>query len=103
MSSKPQIARRCKDCPDWTHTVCCFLFGKFWRDKSQNGEGCSNPVDETAEAWRKAGWVPGDGVKAKVTLPLDEKPKVARKPAMRQKELFTDKPASPPPLTDDDY
>lgn len=106
MKKEPEISRRCKDCLEWTHTVCCFAFGKSWRDKSHDGEGCTNPLDGVAEAWRKAGWKPSDGVKAHVKFASDGKPKISRKPAMRQTSLSLSpkqKPAEPPPLSDDDY
>lgn len=106
MSAKLQISRYCKECPEWTHTVCCFVFGKFWLDKSHDGEGCVNPLDDVAESWRKAGWKPGDGVKALVKFSQNGKPSISRKPATRQTSLFSSpnpKPAEPPPLSDDDY
>ena len=107
MKKEPEISRRCADCPEWTHTVCCFAFGKFWREKSRDGEGCSTPLDEVAESWRKAGWKPGDGVKAHVKFASDGKPKISKKPAMKQANLSwspkQQKPAEPPPLSDDDY
>lgn len=51
--------RRCMDCPDATHTACCFAFGRLWRHKSRNGLGCAHPMDDAAERWRRAGWTPG--------------------------------------------
>ena len=44
MSAELQIVRHCKDCPEWTHTICCYVFGKFWRDKSHDGTGCAHPL-----------------------------------------------------------
>ena len=107
MRTKPEI-RPCKDCPEGTHTVCCFAFGKYWRTKSNNGKGCTNPLDGVAEAWRKAGWVPGEDAKAYLTISKETpfKPTVKR-PTLRQAGLFASppkrKPAEPPPLSDDDY
>lgn len=109
MKPEPEITRRCKECADWTHTVCCFAFGKFWRERSRNGTGCAHPLDDVAEAWRKAGWKPGSKPKVKLTLPVEEKPmpKVVKKAeTYRQTSLFSSpqqKPAETPPLSDDDY
>lgn len=110
MSKEEKIVRPCRDCPEWTHTVCCFAFGKFWRDKSRNGEGCAHPVDGVAESWRKAGWKPGGKPRADISFLLDAKteklmPRVVKRQC-EQKSLFApsmQKPAEPPPLTDDDY
>ena len=107
MTEQPQIVRRCKECADWTRTACRFAFGKFWRVKSRDGTGCACPLDDVAEKWRKAGWKPGDGVKAHVKLSPDGKPKISKKPAMKQANLSwspkQQKPDEPPPLSDDDY
>ena len=107
MSEEQDITRRCKDCPDTTHTVCGFVFGKFWRNKSRNGHGCANPLDEVAEAWKKAGWKPGDAPRAKLALPMDEKKQkaVMKAATYQQGNLFSpnEKPAEPPPLSDEDY
>lgn len=104
MSEETQIVRKCKDCPDTTHTVCCFAFGTLWRDKSRKGRGCAHPLDEVAEAWRKDGWRPGEEPRVRLKLPMDEqKPQAARKAATyRQTSLFS-APAEPPPLSEDDY
>lgn len=108
MNETPKTIRRCRDCPEWTHTVCCFAFGKFWRDKSGNGEGCSHPMDVVAESWHKAGWKPGGKPRKRITLPI-ETPSAKTADTTtpyRQTSLFTpssQKPAEPPPLTDDDY
>lgn len=106
MSTEQQIVRRCKDCPTWTQIVCHHAFGVYWCVKSGDGEGCTNPLDGVAEAWRKAGWKPSDGVKAHVKFASDGKPKISRKPSMQQASLSLSpkqKPAEPPPLSDDDY
>jgi len=50
------LKRRCKDCPTGTRIVCEFAFAKLWTDKSHDGAGCDNPVDDVAEAWRREGW-----------------------------------------------
>ena len=62
------MKRKCEACPAWTRTVCRHAFGKFWGDKSTNGEGCDFPLDDVAEAWRKAGWTP-DAQKDDKTAP----------------------------------
>lgn len=91
------VSRRCALCPAWTRTVCRHAFGRFWGDKSRGGEGCAFPLDGVAEAWRRAGWTPGDGVTREISLPLPAAP--AARPAMprrpgvsaatvRQAELF---------------
>jgi len=107
MSAEPDISRRCKDCADTTHTVCCFVFGKYWRNKSRNGHGCSHPLDDVADAWAKDGWKPGDAPRAKLELPMDEKKQKAVMQAakLQQGNLFSpnEKPAEPPPLSDEDY
>ena len=52
------LTRQCAACPTWTQTVCKHAFAERWKEKSRNGEGCDNPLDEVAEAWRDAGWTP---------------------------------------------
>ena len=52
------LTRKCAVCPTWTQTVCKHAFAERWQEKSRNGEGCDHPLDEAAEAWRKAGWTP---------------------------------------------
>ena len=111
MSTDQQIARRCKDCPTWTQTVCHHAFGVFWCVKSGDGEGCANPLDDVAEAWRKAGWKPGKGKSIPITLPVkeiskQEPPNTARKaPPKKESAVQLDfmSASQPPPLTDDDY
>ena len=68
------VKRRCADCPLWTQTVCRHAFAAFWNAKSGNGEGCDYPLDGVAEAWRKAGWTPEQGVTKRLTLPLPTRP-----------------------------
>ena len=72
MSTEQQITRRCKDCPTWTHTVCRYAFGVYWCVKSGDGEGCTYPLDDVAEAWRNAGWTPDKGKAVPITLPVAE-------------------------------
>lgn len=62
------MKRRCEKCPTWTQTVCRHAFGKFWDVKSRNGEGCDYPLDDVAEAWRKAGWAPDAPESAKTAI-----------------------------------
>ena len=50
------MERKCKDCLIGTRIVCEFAFAKLWPDKSHDGAGCDNPVDDVAEAWRREGW-----------------------------------------------
>lgn len=64
------MTRKCADCPEWTRTVCRHMLGKFWNDKSRNGEGCEHPVDCVAEAWKVQGWTPEKGTTKTITLPL---------------------------------
>lgn len=64
------MRRKCAECPEWTQTVCRHAFGKFWNDKSSNGEGCEHPLDDVAEAWSKAGWTPEKGTTRRIVLPL---------------------------------
>ena len=52
------MKRKCEACPAEVMAVCRHAFGKFWGDKSTNGEGCDFPLDDVADAWRKAGWTP---------------------------------------------
>lgn len=108
MNETPKTVRRCGDCPEWTHTACCFAFGKFWRGKSGNGGGCEHPMDGVAESWRKAGWKPGGKPGKRPALPTGTPPaKNAGRPnPYRQPGLFApsgQKADEPPPLTDDDY
>ena len=69
------MTRRCGECPTWTQAVCRHAFGKYWNDKSSCGEGCDNPLDDVAEAWRKAGWTPEDGETKAITLPFPKAPR----------------------------
>jgi len=69
------VKRRCAQCPTWTQTVCRHAFGERWNGKSHDGEGCNTPMDDVAEAWRKAGWTPESGVSSvTVRLPLPTRP-----------------------------
>lgn len=92
MSAEPDISRRCKDCADTTHTVCCFVFGKFWRNKSRNGHGCSHPLDAVAEAWEKAN---RKGETVQIALPPKE--------ADNSKKYEQDDLFKPKELTEEDY
>lgn len=75
------MRRKCAECPPWTKTVCRHAFGKFWNDKSTNGEGCEHPLDDVAEAWSKAGWTPEKGTTRRIVLPLPGPlPKMPRRP-----------------------
>ena len=106
MSTEQQIVRRCKDCPTWTQIVCHHAFGVYWCVKSGDGEGCTNPLDSVAEAWRKAGWTPDKGKAVPITLLVAEPPKVVRKPQPKkvaQVQLDIIPKPEPPPLSDDDY
>lgn len=91
------MKRKCKKCPEWTQTVCRFAFGAYWCVKSLDGEGCANPLDGVAEAWRKAGWTPD--CKAKVALVVQDGV-VSKRPV----QSFT-QPELPKKeeLTDEDY
>lgn len=53
-----EVKRRCAVCPPWTQTVCRHVWNKWWNARSHDGEGCIQPMDDVAEAWRKAGWTP---------------------------------------------
>ena len=74
------MMRKCAECPPWTKTVCRHAFGKYWNDKSTNGEGCDFPLDDVAEAWYARGWKPGTGATISLTLPLDGAPKMPTRP-----------------------
>ena len=78
--------RRCIDCPEWTRTVCRHAFGRYWGERSGNAAGCAHPVDDVAEAWRKAGWAPETGATRPITLPVPAMPR-RPKPTMRQAEM----------------
>ena len=88
------MRRKCAECPEWTKTVCRHAFGKFWNDKSTNGEGCDFPLDDVAKAWRADGWTPETGATRRIVLPLPVPlPKVPRRPKVsaairRQADLF---------------
>lgn len=79
------MKRKCAECPEWTQIVCRHAFGKFWADKSGNGEGCDYPLDDVAESWRKRGWSPDKGETTRLTLPLppQQLPKMPRRPVRR--------------------
>ena len=82
------MKRKCAECPADTAAACRHAFGANWGDKSRNGEGCDNPLDDVAEAWKAAGWkgetVPLQLPKAPVR-PV--RPKVSAA-IMRQADLF---------------
>jgi len=81
------VKRRCADCPPWTQTVCRHAFAAFWNAKSGNGEGCDYPLDDVAEAWRKAGWTPDKGATKAITLPLPSAPRRPATVSMTQLKL----------------
>lgn len=60
--------------------VCRHAFGKYWGDKSTNGEGCDFPLDDVAEAWYARGWKPGTGATISLTLPLKDVTKMPTRP-----------------------
>ena len=70
------MRRKCEVCPADVVAVCRHAFGKFWNDKSTNGEGCDFPLDDVAEAWYAAGWKPGTGSTMSINLPLKDAPKM---------------------------
>lgn len=74
------MKRKCEECPADVQAVCRHAFGKYWNDKSMDGEGCDHPLDDVAEAWRKAGWTPEKGVTKTITLPLPSRPKMPTRP-----------------------
>ncbi|MGN0844728.1 MAG: hypothetical protein ACI4QT_05845 [Kiritimatiellia bacterium] len=96
-----QIFRQCKDCSEWTHTVCCFMFGEFWNDKSSNGYGCAVPLDNVAESWRKAGWKPGGKPKARLRSHQAKKPMMSVPKYVQG--MLKRQSAEPSPLTENDY
>ena len=90
------MTRKCAECPTWTQIVCRHAFGKFWNDKSRNGEGCDHPLDDAAEAWRKAGWTPEKGVTKTITLPLPSRSMMPRRPVRPTvKKIQSNMPARP--------
>ena len=74
------MKRKCKACPAEVMAVCRHAFGKYWNDKSTNGEGCDYPLDAVAEAWYARGWKPGTGAIVGLALPLDGAPKMPTRP-----------------------
>ena len=74
------MKRKCEACPAEVMAVCRHAFGKYWGDKSTNGEGCDFPLDDVAEAWYAAGWKPGTDATISLTLPLKDAPKMPRRP-----------------------
>ena len=74
------MARKCEVCPAEVQAVCRHAFGKYWNDKSTNGEGCDFPLDDVAEAWYARGWKPGTGATISLTLPLKDVPKMPTRP-----------------------
>ena len=69
------MKRRCEKCPPEVQTVCRHAFGKYWDGKSDGGKGCTQPLDDVAEAWRKAGWTPEKGATKAITIPLPSAPR----------------------------
>ena len=74
------MKRKCEVCPAEVQAVCRHAFGKYWNDKSTNGEGCDFPLDDVAEAWYARGWKPGTGATISLTLPLKDVPKMPTRP-----------------------
>ena len=74
------MKRKCEACPTEVMAVCRHAFGKYWNDKSTNGEGCDFPLDDVAEAWYARGWKPGTGATVGLALPLDGAPKMPTRP-----------------------
>ena len=74
------MKRKCEACPAEVMAVCRHAFGKYWGDKSTNGEGCDFPLDDVAKAWYERGWKPGTGATMSLTLPLDGAPKMPTRP-----------------------
>lgn len=111
MSEKKQFIRHCKDCHERTEAVCRYVFGKYWVDKSMNGEGCDYPLDEVAEAWYARGWKLDTGKAVTLTPPVKKvpkpaPPKVARTMPPKNKsyvQLDLVPTTDLPPLSDDDY
>lgn len=110
MSEKKQFIRQCKDCPERTVAVCRYVFGKYWVDKSLNGEGCNYPLDEVAEAWYARGWMPDTGKIVPITLSTKKTSKTApskgaRTTTPKKSYVQFDLPSAAelPPLSDDDY
>ena len=95
------MTRMCAECPEWTRTVCKYAYDERWNEKSHGGEGCEYPLDDVAEAWKNAGWTPGEAgavpplpkaprrrpTVAKTQLKVPTRPKVSAK-IMRQADLF---------------
>ena len=53
--------------------MCRYAFGKYWNDKSMDGEGCDHPIDAVAEAWYARGWKPDErqtGKNEPVSVPV---------------------------------
>jgi hypothetical protein len=74
------MKRKCEECLADVQAVCRHAFGKYWNDKSTNGEGCDYPLDAVAEAWYARGWKPGTGATMRLTLPLKDAPKMPTRP-----------------------
>ena len=74
------MERKCEACPTEVMAVCRHAFGKYWNDKSTNGEGCDFPLDDVAAAWYARGWKPGTGATMSLTLPLKDAPKMPTRP-----------------------
>lgn len=111
MNEKKQFVRNCNDCPERTVAVCRYVFGKYWVDKSLNGEGCDYPLDEVAEAWYARGWKLDTGKAVTLTPPVKKVPKPAPPKSTRimptKKKTYIQFDLLPtadlPPLSDDDY
>jgi len=76
------VTRMCAECPEWTRLVCKYAYDEQWAAKSHDGEGCDYPLDETAEAWKAAGWTPGA---LGVVPPLPKAPR--RRPTVAKTQL----------------
>lgn len=111
MSKNRQFIRKCKDCPERTAAVCRYVFGKYWVDKSLNGEGCNYPFDEAADLWYARGWMPDTGKTVPLTPSVKKTPKPAQSKGTRTMppkeksyvQIDLVPAAELPPLSDDDY
>lgn len=86
------MKRKCRKCPEPTKAVCKHAFGVYWCVKSLDGEGCDHPLDEVAEAWRKAN---RKGETVPIALPTKEADNAEK---YEQDDLF-----KPKELTEEDY
>ncbi len=78
-----EVNMRCADCAvtEW----CKYAFGKFWRDKSNNGTGCDSPLPQDPTLFKPNTVRTGPPTRPAPKRPMPTRPLPRR---ITQSELF---------------